>query len=118
MYVCVCVFVCVRALIFKVAQINLPSDLPPSAHSPRVHPFGPTHLSRAFDGNCQIGDSVRDIEEGKNAGCGLVVGVLSGADSAEDLLAAGADLIAERLTDLPVPAVKEDMRAYQLPDLS
>lgn len=29
----------------------------------------------------KIGDSARDIQMGKNAGCGLVIGVLSGADS-------------------------------------
>merc|ERR1711997_1323310 len=52
---------------------------------------------------CKVGDSVRDIEEGKNAGCGLVVGVLSGADSADALLEAGADVIAPSVVDLPVP---------------
>ena len=36
---------------------------------------------------CKVGDSVRDMEEGRNAGCGLVVGVTSGADSGEDLMA-------------------------------
>lgn len=51
----------------------------------------------------KVGDSVRDIEEGRNAGCGLVVGVLSGADSADDLLAAGADVVAPCVTDLPLP---------------
>jgi len=52
---------------------------------------------------CKVGDSVRDIEEGRNAGCGLVVGVLSGADDAESLLAAGADIVVDCVTDLPVP---------------
>jgi phosphonatase-like hydrolase len=52
----------------------------------------------------KVGDSVRDVEEGVNAGCGLVIGVLSGADKAEDLLAAGAHIVAERVTDVPVPA--------------
>jgi len=52
---------------------------------------------------CKVGDSVRDIEEGRNAGCGLVVGVLSGADSYEDFMAAGADLVCNNVTDLPVP---------------
>ena len=49
----------------------------------------------------KAGDSVRDVEEGRNAGCGLVVGVLSGADGAEALLAAGADVVVPRITDLP-----------------
>jgi len=51
----------------------------------------------------KAGDSVRDIEEGRNAGCGLVIGVLSGADSAEDMMAAGADVIVPIITDLPIP---------------
>ena len=48
----------------------------------------------------KIGDTVNDILEGKNAGCGLVIGVLSGADSAEKLLAAGADLIVSDCTQI------------------
>merc|ERR1711981_1069923 len=52
---------------------------------------------------CKVGDSVRDIEEGRNAGCGLVVGVLSGADGYESLMAAGADIVVDCVTDLPVP---------------
>merc|ERR1712046_327569 len=51
----------------------------------------------------KVGDSARDMEEGRNAGCGLVVGVLSGADGAEELFAAGADVVANVVTDLPVP---------------
>jgi len=51
----------------------------------------------------KMGDSARDMEEGRNAGCGVVVGVLSGADTAEDLLAAGADIVVPNVTDLPVP---------------
>merc|ERR1712187_850698 len=46
----------------------------------------------------KAGDSVRDVEEGRNAGCGLVIGVLSGADSAEELLKAGADIVAGNIT--------------------
>merc|ERR1712070_102880 len=66
----------------------------------------------------KVGDSVRDIEEGHNAGCGLVIGVTSGADSAEDLLAAGADIIADVITDLPIPQKKNVSRISRLPDLS
>jgi len=66
----------------------------------------------------KVGDSCRDMEEGKNAGCGLVVGVLSGADSAEDLLAAGADVIANCVTDLPVPRKRNKTSGFRLPDLS
>lgn len=41
----------------------------------------------------KIGDTVRDIEEGRNAGCGIVLGVQTGADGEEALLAAGADAV-------------------------
>lgn len=67
---------------------------------------------------CKVGDSVRDIEEGRNAGCGLVVGVLSGADTFDDLMGAGADLVCEVATDLPVPPRQSTAGAYRLPDLS
>eukprot|EP00929_Paragymnodinium_shiwhaense_P085136 TRINITY_DN4558_c0_g1_i1.p1 TRINITY_DN4558_c0_g1~~TRINITY_DN4558_c0_g1_i1.p1 ORF type:complete len:294 (+),score=55.20 TRINITY_DN4558_c0_g1_i1:71-952(+) len=67
---------------------------------------------------CKVGDSVRDIEEGRNAGCGLVVGVLSGADSYEELMGAGADLVCEVVTDLPVPRRPLLSSRIRLPDLS
>jgi len=54
----------------------------------------------------KIGDTVRDVEMGKNAGCGLVVGVLSGADGAKELHAAGADVVCDLITDLAVPNAK------------
>merc|ERR1719281_1144013 len=64
---------------------------------------------------CKVGDSVRDIEEGKNAGCGLVVGVLSGADSYDALMGAGADLVCEVVTDLPVPIKQQSPLSFRLP---
>jgi len=67
---------------------------------------------------CKVGDSVRDVEEGRNAGCGLVVGVLSGADSEEALLAAGADVVANCVVDLPVPRGPRAVITTRLPDLS
>lgn len=50
----------------------------------------------------KAGDTVRDIQQGRNAGCGLVIGVLSGADSAEELLKAGADIVVPNITHVPV----------------
>lgn len=67
---------------------------------------------------CKVGDSVRDIEEGRNAGCGLVVGVLSGADTYEELMGAGAHVVCERVTDLPVPWRSPSGNTTRLPDLS
>jgi len=67
---------------------------------------------------CKVGDSVRDIEEGKNAGCGLVVGVLSGADSEDKLMEAGADIVVPCVTDLPIPVRKHVKRRSSMVDLS
>jgi len=66
----------------------------------------------------KVGDSVRDIEEGLNAGCGLVIGVLTGADSAEELMAAGADVVADSVISLPVPRARLREAKMRLPDLS
>lgn len=55
----------------------------------------------------KAGDSIRDMEEGRNAGCGLVIGVLSGADSEAELMAAGADIVVPNITHVPVPSVGE-----------
>ncbi len=41
----------------------------------------------------KVGDTARDMEEGIFAGCGLVVGVLSGADSLDALVKAGAHIV-------------------------
>lgn len=49
----------------------------------------------------KAGDSSIDIEEGKNAGCGLTVGVLSGAQTEEQLLQAEPDFVLDSLADLP-----------------
>lgn len=46
----------------------------------------------------KVGDTPRDMMEGKNAGCGLVVGVLSGAGSAAELWASGADAVVADVT--------------------
>jgi phosphonatase-like hydrolase len=55
----------------------------------------------------KFGDTVNDVREGKNAGCGLVVGVLSGADSALDLYEAGADVVVPNVTHVK-PGVVAD----------
>ena len=49
-----------------------------------------------------VGDAARDMQEGRNAGCGLVVGVLTGIDDGEVLASAGADAIVDCITDLGV----------------
>lgn len=48
----------------------------------------------------KAGDSGIDIEEGQNTGCGLVVGVLSGAQNEQQLAKYQPDVILNKLTDL------------------
>jgi len=58
--------------------------------------FGITNAAQVL----KAGDSVIDITEGKNSGCGLTVGVLSGAQSSEQLEAAHPDYILQNVTEL------------------
>ena len=48
----------------------------------------------------KIGDSINDILEGKNADCYKSIGVLSGAETRENLIKAGADVILESVMSL------------------
>ncbi|GGF19402.1 phosphonatase-like hydrolase [Echinicola rosea] len=48
----------------------------------------------------KAGDSTIDIEEGKNAKCGLTVGVLTGAQNTAQLKTANPDYILESVADL------------------
>ena len=48
----------------------------------------------------KIGDTINDMKEGKNAGCGLVIGVLSGENTTKDLKKAGADIVIDNIMEL------------------
>ena len=48
----------------------------------------------------KVGDSAIDIEEGKNAGCGLSIGITTGAHTYQQLQAAQPDYIIDSLADL------------------
>lgn len=48
----------------------------------------------------KIGDSCIDILEGKNAGCGLCIGITSGAQTREQLSAVNPDFIIDDLSEL------------------
>ena len=50
----------------------------------------------------KAGDSGIDIEEGKNANCGLCIGVLSGAQTKAQLETSSPDIVLAKLTDLAV----------------
>lgn len=47
----------------------------------------------------KAGDTERDIEEGLNAGCGLTIGVLTGAAQEEPLQSSGADVILKNIVE-------------------
>lgn len=51
-----------------------------------------------------VGDTISDILSGRNAGAGLVIGVLTGAHTRERLLEAGADLVLDSVRDLATVA--------------
>ena len=48
----------------------------------------------------KVGDSIVDIEEGKNAGCGLTVGITTGAHTRQQLQSANPDFIVDNLLEL------------------
>jgi phosphonatase-like hydrolase len=48
-----------------------------------------------------VGDTISDLEAGANAGTGLNIGVLSGAHSREQLLAAPHSSLIDSVADLP-----------------
>ena len=54
----------------------------------------------------KVGDSIIDIEEGKNAGCILTIGITTGAHTREQLMSAHPDHIINNLLEL-LPLVEE-----------
>lgn len=48
----------------------------------------------------KVGDSIIDIEEGKNAGCGLSIGITTGAHTYEQLVSANPEYIIHHLQEL------------------
>jgi len=54
----------------------------------------------------KVGDSTIDIEEGQNAGCGISVGITTGAHTYDQLLTANPDYIIDDLLDL-LPIIEE-----------
>ena len=48
----------------------------------------------------KVGDSIIDIEEGKNANCGLTIGITTGAHTQQQLLSANPDFIINNLIEL------------------
>lgn len=48
----------------------------------------------------KVGDSIIDIEEGQNAGCGLSIGITTGAHTREQLLTANPDKVINNLIEV------------------
>jgi phosphonatase-like hydrolase len=48
----------------------------------------------------KVGDSIVDIQEGQNAGCGLTIGTTTGAHTEEQLLSAKPDYVINDLIDI------------------
>jgi phosphonatase-like hydrolase len=57
----------------------------------------------------KVGDSIIDIEEGANAGCGLNIGITTGAHTRDQLSSANPDQIIDNLLEL-LPLISPDYR--------
>jgi phosphoglycolate phosphatase-like HAD superfamily hydrolase len=55
----------------------------------------------------KVGDTKADLEEGANAGCGLVIGVTTGSYSRDQLQACPHSHILESVADVPALLISE-----------
>lgn len=78
------------------------SDVPNNRPKPDMIHYAMKHFG-IEDGKqvAKIGDSAIDIEEGQNAGCGLSIGVTTGAHTREQLAAQHPAFIINSLRELP-----------------
>jgi phosphonatase-like hydrolase len=86
------------------------SDVPENRPNPdmiwyAMKQFGITDATEVV----KVGDSIIDIEEGQNAGCGLSIGITTGAHSFEQLQSAAPDYIIDNLIEL-LPLLDCDKR--------
>jgi phosphonatase-like hydrolase len=58
----------------------------------------------------KVGDSIIDIEEGKNASCALSIGITTGAHSYSQLLSANPDFIISDLLEIPEIIARHNRR--------
>jgi phosphoglycolate phosphatase-like HAD superfamily hydrolase len=54
----------------------------------------------------KVGDTPTDMQQGKAAGCGWIIGVDAGTFPKEDLLSAGADVIVKNPGEI-IPLIQE-----------
>ena len=64
-----------------------------------IHSMMEKHNIENVENVIKIGDSIQDMKEGKNAGCGLVVGVLTGGFNEKELIDNGADIVYKNIID-------------------
>lgn len=77
------------------------SDVSGSRPAPDMIDYARTKLGvDAPEEVAKVGDSIIDIEEGKNAGCGMNIGVTTGAHTAEQLRSVNPDHIIHNLEAL------------------
>ena len=72
----------------------------------RPYPYMIDELMQKFnieyaDDVAKVGDTIVDIEEGQNAGCGIIVAVTTGANTKEELVKYQPDYIIDSLQILP-----------------
>ena len=65
-----------------------------------IHTLMERSLIRDVKNVAKIGDTIDDMLEGKNAGCGLTIGVLTGSTSETELRNYGADIVLKSIMDL------------------
>lgn len=65
-----------------------------------IHSLMKQHKIMDVRAVAKVGDTARDMQEGRNAGCSWVVGVLSGADGEDNLKEAGADTVLQTVRDM------------------
>jgi len=61
----------------------------------------------------KVGDSAIDIEEGQHAGCGLNIGITTGAQTREQLLQQRPDHVIDDLTELIAIIRKNNIEPQQ-----
>ncbi|PHN04584.1 phosphonatase-like hydrolase [Flavilitoribacter nigricans] len=62
----------------------------------------------------KVGDSIIDIEEGKAAGCGLNIGITTGAQTKDQLATANPDLIIDSLLEMKDQVKFKDSELQQI----
>lgn len=77
------------------------SDVPGNRPDPDMIDFAMKRFDITDPGSVvKVGDSIIDIEEGQNAGCGLSIGITTGAHTAAQLQTAQPDQIIHNLIEL------------------